>query len=192
MWGTEFEDHFLINCLSPISTLFLPAADRTFKMGSPTGESDRGGDEFQHDVTLTEDYYMQVTEVTQAQRRAVWDAADAAGVSIPPGRNPSAFSGCNDCPVESVSRDDADRFIHALNRLDPRGYTLPTEARWEYAARAGTTTPYSFGETLTTDQANYDNYYGATTPAGTFDPNGYGLYDMNGNVWEWEKIRTGS
>jgi len=105
------------------------------------------------------------------------------------GNNPSYFKGENN-PVERVSWNDAKAFCGKI------GCRLPTEAEWEYACRAGTTTPFSFGETISTDQANYDgNYtvikgvYGVyrqkTMPVGSFQPNAWGLYDMHGNVWEW-------
>ena len=99
-------------------------------------------------------------------------------------------------PVESVSWDNAVEFCERLSRKTKRKYRLPSEAEWEYACRAGTTTPFYFGETITTDLVNYDGNYtyaGApkgeycqkTTPVGQFPPNGFGLYDMHGQVWEW-------
>jgi len=103
----------------------------------------------------------------------------------------------SECPVEKVSYDDIQEFIRKLNRKDSMGkYRLPTEAEWEYAARAGTTTPFSFGRCLSTDQANYDGNYplsgctkgryrGKTVSVASFSPNAWGLYDMHGNVWEW-------
>jgi formylglycine-generating enzyme required for sulfatase activity len=125
-----------------------------------------------------------VAPVTQAQWQAVM------------GYNPSYFKG-DDRPVEKVSWGDCQEFclIHLAAR-DGKRYRLPTEAEWEYACRAGTTTPFSFGETISTDQANYDgNYtYGKgkkgtyrqqTTMVGSFPPNAWGLFDMQGNVWEW-------
>jgi formylglycine-generating enzyme required for sulfatase activity len=111
--------------------------------------------------------------------------------------NPSRFKGDDRLPVENVSWNDCQEFIKRLNgRKDGYVYRLPSEAEWEYACRAGTTTPFSFGETLTTAQANYDgNYpYGGgpkgeyrkkTTRVGSFPPNAWGLHDMHGNVWEW-------
>jgi uncharacterized protein (TIGR02996 family) len=155
----------------------------TFLMGSPPSEPKRNGDEQQHRVTLTKGFWLGVTPVTQAQ----WQAAM--------GSNPSHFQG-DDRPVEQVSWDDCREFCKKLAERDSRRYRLPTEAEWEYACRAGTTTPFHFGATISTDQANYDgNYtYGKgkkgvwreeTTPVGSFPANAWGLYDMHGNVWEW-------
>ncbi len=161
----------------------IPAG--SFTMGSPSSEPDRDSDETQHRVTISNSFYMQTTEVTQGQWKAVM------------GSNPSKFSDCgNECPVEMVSWDDVQEFIKSLNRKGEGTYRLPTEAEWEYAARAGTTTPFSFGSCLSTDQANYNGNYpleGCSkgtyrqkpVSVGSFSPNAYGLYDMHGNVWEW-------
>jgi formylglycine-generating enzyme required for sulfatase activity len=123
-------------------------------------------------------------EVTQAQYRAVM------------GVNPSYFKGDN-LPVEQVSWNDAVEFCRRLSAKTGREYRLPSEAEWEYAARAGTTTPFAFGETITPELVNYDGnhpYAGApkgayrakTMPVGSGGAaNGFGLYDMHGNVWEW-------
>ena len=105
------------------------------QMGSPKTDPGRFNDEIQHQVTLTRGFYMQTTEVTQGHWKAVM------------GNNPSNYSICGDnCPVEMVSWNDVQEFITALNQKEKTDqYRLPTEAEWEYAARAGTTTPYSFG-----------------------------------------------
>jgi formylglycine-generating enzyme required for sulfatase activity len=111
------------------------------------------------------------------------------------GNNPSSFKGANR-PVEKVSWNDAVELCEKLSQQTGRTYRLPSEAEWEYACRAGTTTPFYFGETITTDLVNYDgNFtYGAapkgkdrqqTTDVGSLLPNAFGLYDMHGNVWEW-------
>jgi formylglycine-generating enzyme required for sulfatase activity len=155
----------------------------TFPMGSPAGEPERSDDETQHRVTLTKGFWLGVHSVTQAH----WQAAL--------GSSPSSFKG-EDLPVENVSWDDCQEFVKQLGRKTGKRFRLPTEAEWEYACRAGTTTPFHFGETISTDQANYDgNYtYGKgkkgiyrekTTPVGSFPANGWGLHDMHGNVWEW-------
>ncbi|MDR0882064.1 MAG: SUMF1/EgtB/PvdO family nonheme iron enzyme [Candidatus Adiutrix sp.] len=129
-----------------------------------------------HQVTLSRPFYLGRYEVTQAQWVAVM------------GSNPSAFEGPAH-PVDSVSWNDAQEFIRRLNRLEGTDkYRLPTEAEWEYAARAGTTTRYSFGDHLEDlgDYAWYDeNAQGTSHPAGQKRPNPWGLYDMAGNVWEW-------
>jgi formylglycine-generating enzyme required for sulfatase activity len=112
------------------------------------------------------------------------------------GNNPSHFTGAKR-PVEQVSWDEVVEFCRRLNeKLRRNGanpllplpggeYRLPSEAEWEYVCRAGTTTPFHFGETLTPELANYDRKYNGTTEVGKFPPNAFGLYDIHGNVWEW-------
>jgi formylglycine-generating enzyme required for sulfatase activity len=129
--------------------------------------------------------YIQATEVTQGQWKRVM------------GDNPSNFKDCLECPVEQVSWDDAQEFIQKLNQMEGAShYRLPTEAEWEYACRAATTTPFFTGGCISTGQANYNgNYPGENCPkgtyrkktvkAGSFPPNAWGLHDMHGNVWEW-------
>ncbi|MFM6908846.1 MAG: formylglycine-generating enzyme family protein, partial [Dolichospermum sp.] len=131
--------------------------------------------------------------ITQAQWQAV-AALPQVNQELKP--NPSRFKGANR-PVEQVSWHDAVEFCARLSNYTKRPYRLPSEAEWEYACRAGTTTPFHFGETMTTDLANYNgNYtYGdgskgvyreETTEVGSFKiANEFGLYDMHGNVWEW-------
>jgi len=118
----------------------------SFLMGSPSDEFGHQPDEIYHQVTLTTAYYMQTTEVTQGQWKAVM------------GNNTACNKSCGDnCPVECVSWDEAQNFIDALNdREAGRIYRLPGEAEWEYAARAETKTPFTFGECLSTDDANYN------------------------------------
>lgn len=159
----------------------------TFIMGSPEEEQGRYGSEGpQHDVTFRRGFWLGKYEVTQAQWEAVM------------GNNPSYFAGDGRLPVEYVSWNDCQEFLNKLNARVGGAFRLPSEAEWEYACRAGTSTPFYFGETLSTDQANYDgNYiYGAgkqgvyrrrTTPVGSFPANAWGLHDMHGNVWEWCK-----
>ncbi len=162
----------------------------TFTMGSPTDELGRNDDETQHEVTLTKDFYLQTTEVTQGQWKAVM------------GQNPSHFSDCgDDCPVEQVSWDDVQEFIEKLNEMEGTDtYRLPTEAEWEYACRAGSTTAFANGEITNTeyDDPNLDQigWYGGnsdnkTHPVAQKEPNDWGLYDMHGNVWEWCQDRDG-
>ena len=159
----------------------------TFLMGSPDTEVNRNSVEGpQHQVTVP-DFFMGRYEVTQAQYKAVM------------GSNPANFKGDNN-PVESVSWDHAQIFIQRLNSLTGKTYRLPTEAEWEYAARAGTTTPFSYGETIMPEVVNYNNYngnfpYGGAPPKGEYRqrtiavdslyPNPWGLYHIHGNVWEW-------
>lgn len=172
------------NCLGQTFVL-IPAG--TFTMGSPSDELGRDSDETQHTVTLTQPFYMQTTEVTQTQWEAVM------------GSNPSGFSGCPTCPVEQISYDDALSYTKQLSLLcnDTYTYGLPTEAEWEYAARAGTTTAFYSGDIApTTWPCDYDpnldligwycfNSHRSTHPVAGKAPNAWGLYDMSGNVSEW-------
>ena len=152
----------------------------TFVMGSPEDEEDRREDETQHVVTLTHGFWLGKYEVTQAQWEAVM------------GDNPSGWSGA-DLPVESVTWDEIQAFIDTLNASNPdMQFRLPTEAEWEYACRAGTTTRFYWGEDPNaSDIDNYAWYTGnsegsarKTHPVGEKSPNDWGLYDMSGNVWE--------
>lgn len=140
----------------------------------------------QHRVTIKEGFYIGKFEVTQSQWRA-----------LIMGNNPSHFRDCASCPVEQVSWYDAQEFIKKLNEMsDGYMYSLPSEAEWEYACRAGTTMVFAFGDTLSSSQANFNGKYPygnvsegtwikKTTPVGSYQPNAWGLYDMHGNVYEW-------
>jgi uncharacterized protein (TIGR02996 family) len=154
-----------------------------FLMGSPDRESQRREDETRHRVRLTRGLWFGVHAVTQAQWRPVMDTT------------PSHFQG-EDFPVDLVAWGDCQAFCAALRERDGRRYALPTEAEWEYACRAGTTTPFHFGTALNGLQANCDgtNPYGSVVqgpnleePAvvGSYPANAFGLHDMHGNVWEW-------
>jgi len=127
----------------------------------------------QHEVTLTKPFYMGKNEVTQEQ----WEAEM--------GNNRSRTKGAK-LPVTDVSWEDCQEFIKKLNKKTDGGYRLPTEAEWEYACRAGTTTAYSFGDKITPKDANYvGSKIGEPVAVGSYKPNAFGLYDMHGNVWEW-------
>ena len=165
----------------------------TFMMGSPPEESEPYNFENpQHSVTV-QPFFMGKYQVTQAQWRFV---AQLPQVKRELEQDPSKFKGDNR-PVEKVSWYDAVEFCDRLSQYTGRTYRLPSEAEWEYACRAGTTTPFHFGETITTDLANYDGnqtygqgpkgvYREETTEVGSFGAaNNFGLYDMHGNVWEW-------
>jgi formylglycine-generating enzyme required for sulfatase activity len=168
----------------------------TFLMGSPKDELERENSESpEHKLTVSS-FFMGKYPVTQAQWKAV-AALPKVDQDLKP--DPSDLKG-GDRPVENVSWHDATEFCRRLAEKTGRPYRLPSEAEWEYACRAGTTTPFYFGETITTDLANYDGTgesfgsYGRgpkgihrkeTTPVGSFPANTFGLYDMHGNVWEW-------
>ncbi|KPQ40442.1 MAG: hypothetical protein HLUCCO16_02385 [Phormidium sp. OSCR] len=165
----------------------------TFLMGAAEGEEQADDDEYpQHPVTVAE-FFLGKYPVTQAQWRAVATGLPKIEHDLDP--DPSRFKG-ETRPVEQVRWDEAREFCRRLSQATGRDYRLPSEAQWEYACRAGTTTAFSFGNIITTDVANYDgNYtYGQspkgeyrkqTTPVGSFPANGFGLYDMHGNVREW-------
>ena len=159
-----------------IEMVLIPAG--TFQMGSPVSEEGRRAREGPiHPVTISQPFYMGKYEVTQAQWRAVM------------GGNPSQFSNCDACPVDSLTWNDTQDFLRALNlRESDPPYRLPTEAEWEYAARAGTTTAYSFGaekDRLGLYAWYLDNANEQTHPVGSKRPNAFGLYDVHGNVSEW-------
>ena len=162
-----------------------------FLMGSPSGEEGRDDTEAQRRVTVPA-LRMGRFPITQAQWKVV---AGLEKVERELNASPSKFKG-PDRPVESVSWHDAIEFCRRLSRHTKRNYILPSEAQWEYACRAGSTTPFHFGETLTTELANYDGnstygqgpkgtYREQTTDVGSFPANAWGLQDMHGNVWEW-------
>jgi formylglycine-generating enzyme required for sulfatase activity len=150
----------------------------TFQMGS----TEKDCEQPVHQVTV-KPFFMGKYAITQEQWEAVM------------GNNPSYFKGAKR-PVETVSWQDAVEFCAKLSQKTGKNYRLPSEAEWEYACRAGTTTPFHFGETITPDLVNYNGNYPyasvpkglyrkETTPVGSFEPNAFGLYDMHGNVWEW-------
>jgi formylglycine-generating enzyme required for sulfatase activity len=160
-----------------ITFVNIPAGE--FLMGSQKGDPDAYGDEMpQHEVKIPR-FFMGTTPVTQEQWREV---ASLPQVSRHLNPNPSLFAGDN-LPVEQVSWYDAMEFCARLSRASGRRITLPSEAQWEYVCRAGTTTAYAFGDTLTEEMANFKS--GGTTPVGSFPANPWGLQDMHGNVWEW-------
>jgi len=195
----------IVAAQSPVPNNFVKIESGTFNMGSPANEPQRGDYEGpQHQVTVSA-FYMGKDLVTQAEYEQIM------------GSNPSKFKGWN-MPVERITWFDAVEYCNKLSQkeeLEPaytisgtgnnrtviwnqnaNGYRLPTEAEWEYACRAGTTTPFSTGNNISTDQANYDGNYPysnyarglwreKTTNVGSFPANAWGLFDMHGNVFEW-------
>ena len=195
----QYYEEPLTQGVMPLRMMRIPAG--SFLMGSPPeelGRIEREGP--QHEVSLGQ-FFMAKYPVTQAQWRVV---AAMERVEIELKLDPSEFKG-ELHPVESVSWHEAVEFCERLGRHTQRLYRLPSEAEWEYACRAGTTTPFHFGETITTDMANYrgtdEKKYGwsgsygdgpkgeyreTTTPVNQFEEaNAFGLVDMHGNVWEW-------
>ena len=171
--------------------VLIPAG--AFMMGSPPGEPSRNKDEVQHQVTISKPFYMQATEVTLKQWRALMGK-----------RFFGLFKrrGKGNKPIVKVSWFDSVDFIEKLNALNEGVYRLPTEAEWEYAARAGSQKAYSWGEDIDCTKAMYSNNTlkseecvdyvksrGLATdgpaPVKSYPPNAWGLYDMHGNVWEW-------
>jgi len=152
----------------------------TFTMGSPTTEAYRYSSETQHEVTLTNGFWLGKHEVTQSQWEKVM------------GNTPSHFKGANR-PVGKVPWTEVTSFCEKLTEMEseagrlPAGmsYQLPTEAQWEYACRAGTKTAFSFGDSLTSEQANISGGPGETVDVGKYPGNSWGFHDMHGNVFEW-------
>jgi formylglycine-generating enzyme required for sulfatase activity len=178
----SFRPQSFTETVNGVSFEMISLQGGTFTMGSPADEADRGSDETQHQVALS-DFAIGKYEITQK----LWE--------VIMGSNPSNFIG-NELPVERISWNEVQEFIQKLNLKTGKTYRLPTEAEWEYACRAGTSAPFNTGNNLTTSQANYDGkypynnntkgkYQNKTLPVGSFTPNAWGLYDMHGNVWEW-------
>ena len=183
-------EQFTITLGNDVSLDLVKISGGTFIMGSPEGEGSER-EKPQHKV-IVPSFFISKFQVTQAQWRAIASLPQVKRYLNP---DPSKFKG-DDRPVEQVSWYDAVEFCQRLSKQTGREYRLPSEAEWEYACRAGTTTPFYFGETITTELANYNGdytyasgpkgeYRRETNPVGSFPPNAFGLYDMHGNVWEW-------
>ena len=183
-WGEDEYGLWMGFTYKGVKQFFRWIEPGTFMMGSTTNEPERYDDESQHTVTISRGFWLADCTVNQA----LWHAAMVT--------NPSGFSG-NDRPVEQISWSDAQTFIDTLNGLKPElKLCLPTEAQWEYACRAGTTTPFSFGDQIDSSQVNFDGNYPynngkkceyreQTVAVKSLPPNPWGLYEMHGNVYEW-------
>jgi formylglycine-generating enzyme required for sulfatase activity len=175
-----------------------------FRMGSPSEEKDRAANEGpRHTVESSQPFHMGVYAVTQEEYQKVMGVNPSYFSSGGMGKGRVAGLDTRRFPVEQVSWHDAVAFCNQLSRLARekkagRMYRLPTEAEWEYACRAGTTTPFYFGDKLSTKDANFDGrapdgvglvekgpYLARTVPVGSYKKNAFGLCDMHGNVWQW-------
>ena len=163
-----------------LEMVVIPAG--VFHMGSPR-HVDSMDEQPQHLVTV-KSFMMSQFLITQAQWKTVM------------GKLPPCRFKVDHLPVERISWNDANKFCQQLSKRSGRNYYLPSEAQWEYSCRAGTVTPFSFGETLTVEVANFNGehtfgeeprgfYFHSTSEGGKFPPNAFGLYDMHGNLWEW-------
>jgi len=183
-WGEDRHGLWMSFKYKEVRQCFRWIRPGRFMMGSPKDEPERDDDERSHEVTLTNGFWMAETACAQE----LWE--------VVMGANPSDFKGAKR-PVERVSWDDCMGFIEKINVLIPGlDLRLPTEAEWEYSCRAGSATPFSFGDNITTDQVNYDGDFpydnapkgknrGKTVDTKTFPCNDWGLYEMHGNVREW-------
>ena len=198
---------FLFLLIGGLTPAYLPAAEKSFQnskgmtfalipagafiMGSPASEAHRNSNETQHKVIISKPFYMQTTEVTRQQWQALMGKKWF-----------SRLKGGKDMPMVKVSWFDGIRFIEKLNELNEGTYRLPTEAEWEYAARAGSIDAYPWGKQIDCSKAVFSNnslkskdcveYHKSKgikpdgpAPVKSHPPNAWGLYDMHGNVWEW-------
>lgn len=190
-WGEDEYGIFMGFTYKGVRQIFRWIEPGRFLMGSPEDEPERESDETQHEVTFIKGFWIADTTVTQALWEAVMD------------ENPSNFKGTRR-PVEKVSWDDVQVFINKMNEMkEELQLCLPTEAQWEYSCRAGTVTPFYFGEQISSEIVNYDGNYpynnssksrflGQTFEVGNVTPNNWGLYEMHGNVYEWCQDYYGS
>ena len=179
-----------------LTMLWIPPG--RFWMGSPASEPGRRESEGPQHLVQLQGFFLAQTPITQLQWRTVAQWKPGKGEPAWQGRldpNPSSFEG-DQRPVDQVSWNEATEFCRRLSQRTGRVYTLPSEAQWEYACRAGTTTPFHFGATISTELANYDGrqadgdgpvgeYGERTTDVASFPANAWGLHDMHGYVWEW-------
>lgn len=162
-----------------LDMVYIP--EGIFLMGSPENEPYRNNWEGPQHRVAVPSFFMGKYPVTQKQWFIV---STFSKVATDLESEPSSFKG-DDLPVENVSWNDAVEFCKRLSLHTGKQYRLPSESEWEYACRSGTTTAYSFGDSITPGQANFNENVGQTTPVGKYPPNKFGLHDMHGNVWEW-------
>jgi formylglycine-generating enzyme required for sulfatase activity len=175
-------DRLIENLGNGVKLEMIKVPSGEFLMGTVESETTSRENERPQHLVRVPSFYMGKYPVTQEQYLAIINS------------NPAQFTGKN-LPVENVSWNEAQDFCKVLTTITQRKYRLPSEAEWEYACRAGTNTSYCFGDTITTKLANYNgtqggagmkgDYQNRTSAVGSFPPNGFGLYDMHGNVWEW-------
>ncbi|MBC1196738.1 formylglycine-generating enzyme family protein [Microcystis aeruginosa BLCCF158] len=176
--------------IEPLTMVAIPGG--TFLMGSPGEKDDYKSEKPQHPVSVSA-FYLSQTPITRAQWRFVAHLP-REGKDLDP--EPAEFKESDNNPVDRLSWYDAIEFCARLSRHTGKNYRLPSEAEWEYACRAGTTTPFHFGETITAELANYNSSKvyqqekakkspKKTISVRSYPPNAFGLYDMHGNVWEW-------
>ncbi len=185
-WGEDEHGAWISLVYKGIEHSFRWIHPGEFWMGSPENEKERLEDETRHRVRISKGFWMAETACTQALWQAVM------------GNNPSDFKG-DDLPVDSVSWEDAQEFVEAINKLGEGRtlyFRLPTEAEWEYCCRAGSEKPFSFGETIDSEQVNFNGtnpysnskkseYRRKTVAVHSLPCNKWGLYEMHGNLWEW-------
>ncbi|MCB1986736.1 MAG: formylglycine-generating enzyme family protein [Burkholderiales bacterium] len=183
-WGEDEYGLWMAFTYKGVRQAFRWCEPGTFLMGSPEDEPERLDDELQHEVTLTKGFWIADTPVTQALWQEVMN------------NNPSKFKG-EELPVEMISWEDAQAFVAKMNALKSElKLCLPTEAQWEYACRAGTTTPFSWGDQIDSTLVNFDGtepynkgssseYREQTVEVKALPCNDWGLYQMHGNVWEY-------
>jgi formylglycine-generating enzyme required for sulfatase activity len=209
----KIQQEHLVKQSPQLTLLWIPPG--RFWMGSPETEPQRRDSESPQHLVQLQGFFMSQTPITQAQWREVagWKEGPGEQWGREMKTDPSRFqskewpevnevrllqgeSNTDQRPVELVSWEDAMEFCYRLSKRTGRTYTLPSEAQWEYACRAGTTTPFCFGDMISSELANYDGNYAyangskgicreQTTPVGMFPANAWGLHDMHGNVWEW-------
>lgn len=177
--GSKYEPGAVFSdCPTCPKMVALPAG--TFMMGSDAGEEGRDANEGpRHPVTIKRSFAMSATEVTFDQYDACVKENACPAVITDQGW------GRGNRPVMNVSIDDAKKYVAWLSSTTGHSYFIPSESEWEYAARAGTSSPWNTGDALITDDANFFSLFKKTVPVGSYPPNGFGLHDMHGNVAEW-------